>query len=602
MWRKSPLFLVLSLLTGTLSAQDGLPPACAASSCIQVGSFNVKYLGSQGRTQDELEALAALIWKDLDLEVLALQEIDTQSDAWAEVKRLLGEKGYEFMEGTTSGRNQFVVLAWDSDEVRRVPESTRELATDVDLERPGTPCHYGGLRRPVAGRFTAGSFDFWVIGVHLKSRSRGRWPNLLPSDCPAWIRKRQAEQLVEQVDSLVAASGVADVILVGDFNENLDDESLAPLRDAGFSSQMAYRMDGSGTTSYLPASDDDLIDHVWIRFAETREVVRNSGFVYVPPDKDAFERTMSDHAPVWASFRSDPEEEGEVGPGGAPSEVTISVISYNIEALTPPPPEWRSDLTTIQQRIRELSASRNPDVWGLSEVPDRPRDPGGTPWIQGLDEACDESGDCRYILGTTGRGDRLAILYRADRLELLDKDGNVVVPGEEGFDPQDFEVMSIYEASMGGGRRVGGRAPLAATFRVADTDVKFIFMVNHLHRSSKGKRRLQGTLLREWAQRQHLPVVAVGDYNFDWRVRGGERKHDKGYDNMTAGGIFHWVRPETLVKTHDSRHDSVLDFVFVSGEARNWNASSEIVVTPGDFPNDMRSSDHRPISATFEVP
>jgi hypothetical protein len=45
----------------------------------------------------------------------------------------------------------------------------------------------------------------------------------------------------------------------------------------------------------------------------------------------------------------------------------------------------------------------------------------------------------------------------------------------------------------------------------------------------------------------------------------------------------------------------VLDFVFVTGPAKGWLASSEIVVVNGDFPDDETTSDHRPIVATLSI-
>jgi hypothetical protein len=60
----------------------------------------------------------------------------------------------------------------------------------------------------------------------------------------------------------------------------------------------------------------------------------------------------------------------------------------------------------------------------------------------------------------------------------------------------------------------------------------------------------------------------VGDYNFDWDVGSGD--HDPGYDELVAGGVFEWVRPDPLVSTQCSGfYDSVLDFVFVGGDARS---------------------------------
>ena len=59
-----------------------------------------------------------------------------------------------------------------------------------------------------------------------------------------------------------------------------------------------------------------------------------------------------------------------------------------------------------------------------------------------------------------------------------------------------------------------------------------------------------------------------------------------------------------LVKTQCSRFNSVLDFVFVSGQAKDWGATSEILERQSDFCDwdEQDGSDHRPVRAVFQVP
>jgi hypothetical protein len=107
--------------------------------------------------------------------------------------------------------------------------------------------------------------------------------------------------------------------------------------------------------------------------------------------------------------------------------------------------------------------------------------------------------------------------------------------------------------------------------------------------------------LREWAERQVLPVIAVGDFNFDYEVPAGPG--NAAFASFTLDQAFKWVKPADLLTTNwsdrnqDNINDfnSILDFAFVSGAARLWNASSQIVVRDGDFPDNASTSDHRPI-------
>ncbi len=73
---------------------------------------------------------------------------------------------------------------------------------------------------------------------------------------------------------------------------------------------------------------------------------------------------------------------------------------------------------------------------------------------------------------------------------------------------------------------------------------------------------------------------------------------------MVANGVFEWVRPDPLVATQcNPNFNSVLDFVFAAGDARNWNGSSEILERQASYCNGdaVGFSDHRPVKAIFEL-
>jgi hypothetical protein len=251
-------------------------------------------------------------------------------------------------------------------------------------------------------------------------------------------------------------------------------------------------------------------------------------------------------------------------PGDAPDSA-ITVAGWNVGLDD-------ADLATIAGRIAEIDGV---DLWGVAEV-------NRTNAAGDLERAAegDEPGDFGAVVGRSGDGMRLAALYDDTRFDLL-------------------EWYELDEINTTG----NARAPLVLHLRDSLTGEQFLFMVNHLYRSRNEERYKQAELLNAWAQNQQLPVIAVGDYNFDWEIVGGDRMHDRGYDLMTAGDVWEWVRPAQLVTTQCSgwpcRYESVLDFVFAGGPARDWQADSEILVFPGDFPDDTTTSDHRPVLARF---
>lgn len=248
-------------------------------------------------------------------------------------------------------------------------------------------------------------------------------------------------------------------------------------------------------------------------------------------------------------------------------EIQLHVRSWNVES-------GGADPEVIAEQIAEAEGIH---LWGLSEV-------ANVQDAKAFQEAAGsgESGTFKRIVGTTGRSDRLAILYDSDTLQFLDR--------------EELGHINI-------GRRV--RAPLVARFKGKRTGQVFKFMVNHLYRGDASARHRQATLLNKWAREQSVPVIACGDWNFDWHFQTGDDpdSRDKGYDNLTKDDVFIWVRPEVLIPTQISDHNSVLDFVFVSGEASGWTAVSTIIVTPGDFDTDNIPvhSDHRPVDCVFSL-
>jgi hypothetical protein len=242
---------------------------------------------------------------------------------------------------------------------------------------------------------------------------------------------------------------------------------------------------------------------------------------------------------------------------------TVRVVSWNVES-------GGSDDQTIRQR---MASFQGVDLWGLSEV-------ASVSSASIFETGAEDGEDANFsnIVSTTGGGDRLAIIFNADRFRLV----------------RQQELLDINQGNH--------RAPLVVELQEISSNRNFLFMVNHLARGNANLRREQATKLNAWVRTQTLPTIAVGDYNFDWEVVGGDQDHDAGYDNMTNGGAWTWVRPATLIKSQCSPNfDSVLDFVFVNAVAQSWSGTSEIVVEPNDCVASPLTSDHRPLIGTFNM-
>jgi hypothetical protein len=119
----------------------------------------------------------------------------------------------------------------------------------------------------------------------------------------------------------------------------------------------------------------------------------------------------------------------------------------------------------------------------------------------------------------------------------------------------------------------------------------------------RGSRRRQtAKALRLWVEDQTLPVIGIGDYNFDYDFH--TQRGNAAFDEFLVDGHWRWVRPDPLVDTNwsdrdgdgkDNYPDSCLDFTFLGGRALGWRAVSRVILRDGDFPDDEATSDHRPV-------
>lgn len=185
--------------------------------------------------------------------------------------------------------------------------------------------------------------------------------------------------------------------------------------------------------------------------------------------------------------------------------------------------------------------------------------------------------DFQYALGATGRSDRMMLIWDARRFELIDGP---------------FEIDALND-----GRH---RSPLYGHFRLNGTEESFLFMVNHLARGSEEMRQQQAAGLAQWATQQDLPVIAPGDYNFDYSL--DTHTGNPAMSLFLQNGVFQWVRPAELTVSNAAlNYNSILDFLFVAHVPSHWNVSSKTLTQGFRFPDSDESSDHRPIQGIILI-
>lgn len=268
--------------------------SCPKSDCVRIGSWNIAWLGSEKREQlsdaATIASMAQLIADEWSIDLISLEEINTaiegdmrgehySTQQWSQLRDALQKKGYRTQAGN-SGNAQRIVFAW------RKPVEALKLASDMEIPdsyRIDDYCRSSNLRKPLAGLFHAGQFDFWAIGLHLKSGFGGK------TFCTNAVRSMQVYYISKQLSKLEKAD--KDILLIGDFNATSKHESLQGFREKGFVATLTNK-----------AEHNRVIDHVIINSANTTEWKDNSTVLYKPENRADFEKRYSDHVPVWSDF------------------------------------------------------------------------------------------------------------------------------------------------------------------------------------------------------------------------------------------------------------------------------------------------------------
>lgn len=295
------------LLCSAFYAVAGAPAhgaTCGGRPCINVGAFNIKLLGSAtapANSAAEYREIGRLLSATMDLDLFVLEEIDVRSQQWADLKRELESRGYRIaFESRFGGElNQYIVVGFRPASVQLTSPPPEDLDFPTTYAQPGTNCRYENVRPPVQASFRAGSFDFRLIGVHLKSQR----PVDGDADCDDDIRADQARRILAHI---AQASGQEnDVVILGDFNSRFPAPENNGFREAGFRTAMEDLAPGSGDISFV-GGPREMIDQIVVRRNDP-SYVRRSGLAYKlsAADRPFYLRSISDHVPVRASFYTD---------------------------------------------------------------------------------------------------------------------------------------------------------------------------------------------------------------------------------------------------------------------------------------------------------
>lgn len=248
----------------------------------------------------------------------------------------------------------------------------------------------------------------------------------------------------------------------------------------------------------------------------------------------------------------------------------LRLVAWNVES-------GGNDPNLIAEQIKYFS---DYDVIGLNEVNSKNVEK----YVKALGP------QFQSFTSKTGGADRLAILFDKTRFELLEQ--------KEMGKYRDWEFS----------KNTFQRSPIYLRLKDRESGFEFVFMTNHLIRGKSEVRQEQARGLREWARDSQMPIIAIGDFNFDYSFNNQEG--NKAFNLFMKDGVWKWIRPKEEIDSNwsdrnkdgvDDYPDSMLDFAFVANGAKDLKCECEIVVREGDFPSDETKSDHRPTVLVVEL-
>lgn len=281
------LFLIGCLLSGSiLSAQSLSDMTYGTDSTFEVMSWNIEWFPKTANTVDSVK----VIIEALDIDVIAIQEIDNETEFDSMLEELDGWEGFSFI-------STYLELAYIYNSENVEVDSIYEILTDNSRVFP---------RPPLVMEVNSNGVDYIILNNHLKCCGDGymNTANLWDEE----VRRRDACLLV---DSYIAANWPDEkVILLGDLNDRLNDSENNNVFQNFIDDSTSYRF----LDMEIALGDQDdwsypswpsHLDHVLISNELFNEFDLNNASIetikienYLADGFDDYDQYISDHRPI----------------------------------------------------------------------------------------------------------------------------------------------------------------------------------------------------------------------------------------------------------------------------------------------------------------
>ena len=274
-------------------------PKELSTSPFRLAAWNIRIFSDGSRNDDELDHIAKVL---IDYDFIAIVELRDEVVLMRTEAILEGMgRDYDYVASPPVGARVKERYAFLFDrQIVRVIDDGEVFPDPNDIF----------LREPYFATFKAGEFDFTAIAVHVI------WGDSVNQ------RRREVQELANVYQAVQAADDAEqDVILLGDFNRNPDDQSTyGPLLSIP-SMEHLFRFPQK---SHI--KDTSLYDNIFFQTNYVTEYTGESGIERFDEarfgnDDAAASLAVSDHRPVWGTFRIDTDDDGLdlLGAPAAPS-------------------------------------------------------------------------------------------------------------------------------------------------------------------------------------------------------------------------------------------------------------------------------------------
>ena len=264
------------------------PPTGLNTPTFRLAAWNIRFFSNGSRVDDELHHIAKVL---IGYDFIAIVELRDEV-VLMRTEAILEDMGrdYNYVMSPPVGAKQKERYAFLFDpQIVRVIENGKVFPDPEDIF----------LREPYFATFKAGEFDFTAIAVHVI------WGDSVNQ------RRREVQELANVYRAVQAADDAEqDVILLGDFNRNPDDQmAYAPLM-AIPSMKHLFQLPQK---SHI--KDTSLYDNIFFQTKYVAEYTGDRGInrfdeSHFGNNDKAAELAVSDHRPVWGTFRIDTDDDG----------------------------------------------------------------------------------------------------------------------------------------------------------------------------------------------------------------------------------------------------------------------------------------------------